>query len=123
MIRGGVSAQLEPRIALEFLDAVDNALLLDVEIDTAFAGFIALPSDVIAHLNLPFLNDTLVELADGSKFNRPCYLARVNWNGNVRTVRALEMGTNPLIGINFFWGHRLTIDVLVGGDVTVEPLP
>lgn len=123
MIRGGVSARLEPRIALTFLDAADSPLVLDVEIDTAFAGLLALPPDLIVHLALPYAGSYRVALADGSQQSRPCYFARVEWQRAIRTVRAYEMGTNPLVGINFLWNHRLTIDVKVGGDVTVEPLP
>jgi predicted aspartyl protease len=122
MIRGAVSQRLEPRISLTFLDAADTPLHLDVEIDTAFAGFIALPPDVIAHLGLPPAGVFAITLADGRPVNTSCYFARVEWQGSIRTVRAYEMGTNPLLGINFLWGHRLTIDVKVGGDVTVEPL-
>lgn len=122
MIRGAVGPRLDPRIALTFLDAADSPLVLDVEIDTAFGGFIALPPDVIAVLSPVYLGPLPVALADGSQAQFPCYLARVEWQGSVRTVRAYEMGTNPLVGINFLWGHRLTIDVVVGGIVTVEPL-
>ena len=62
-------------------------------------------------------------LADGSTITQEYYEARVEWQGNIRTVRAVEMGTEPLVGINFLWGHRVTVDVVVGGDVTIEPLP
>jgi len=123
MSRGAVSPRLEPRISLTFFDAADSPLLLDVEIDTAFAGFISLPPDLVVLLGLLHIGKFPVELADGSQIQYSCYFARVEWQGNVRTVRAYEMGTNPLVGINFLWGHRLTIDVVVGGDVTVEPLP
>jgi predicted aspartyl protease len=123
MIRGAVGVHLEARFSLTFLDAADNPLLLDVEIDTGFGGLIALPPDVIAHLALPFIANYDVELADGSKITRPNYEARVEWQGTVRTVRAIEMGTVPLVGINFFWGHRITIDVRIGGDVTITPIP
>ena len=78
---------------------------------------------MITHLGLPFFGNFQVALADGRQSYYPCYLARVEWQGVIRTVRAYEMGTNPLVGINFLWGHRLTIDVVVGGDVTIAPLP
>jgi predicted aspartyl protease len=123
MIRGAVGARLEPRFTLTFLDSADNPLLLDVEIDTGFAGLMALPTDLITHLALPFVGDFPVELADGSSTTRPCYQARVEWKGTVRSIRAMDMGTTPLVGVNFLWGHRVKIDVVVGGDVTVEPLP
>lgn len=50
---------------------------------------------------------------------------RRGWSGRERfgATRAVEMVTNPLVGINFLWGHRLIIDIVVGGDVTVEPIP
>lgn len=95
MIRGRVSPRLEPRISLTFLDVVDNPLLLDVEIDTAFAGFVALPPDVIAHLSLLYIGEYPVELADGSQTVYPCYFARVEWQGSVRTVRAMRWGPVP----------------------------
>ena len=77
MIRGAVGAHLEPRFSLTFLDPADNPLLLDVEIDTGFAGLIALPQDVITHLALPRVGIFPVELADGTHVYRPSYQARV----------------------------------------------
>lgn len=123
MIRGAVSATLEPKIALSFLDPAVNPLLLDVEIDTAFAGFLVLPTIIITQLSLPSLGHFDVELADGTFAFCGYFEVRVEWMGAVRVVLVIEMGTSPLVGVNFFWGHRLTIDVIVGGDVNIEPLP
>jgi clan AA aspartic protease len=123
VIRGGMSLRLEPRFALTFLDPADSPLILDVAIDTAFAGFIALPPDIITHLALPFLNNFPVVLANGTVVIQPNYEARIEWQGRVRTVRVIEMETEPLVGINFLWGQRITIDVVAGGPVTIEPIP
>jgi predicted aspartyl protease len=123
MIRGAVGPSLESRITLTLLDAADSPVTLGLVIDSAFSGFLALPTAVVTHLVLPSLGRHDVVLADGSTITRNNYEARVEWQGTIRTVRAVEMGTEPLVGINFLWGHRLTIDVVVGGDVTIEPLP
>ena len=123
MIRGAVGPRLEPTFCLTFLDPADNPLPLDVEIDTGFAGLIALPSDIIARLALPFVATLPVELADGTHVMRPYYQARVEWQQAIRTVRAIEMGSEPLVGINFLWSQRVLIDVVVGGDVTITPIP
>jgi clan AA aspartic protease len=123
MIRGAVGSRLEARITLTFLDAAGSPVTLGVVIDTAFSGFLALPSAVIAHLAVPSLGRHDVVLADGSTITQEYYEARVEWQGTIRTVRAVDMGTEPLVGINFLWAQRITIDVIVGGDVTVEPLP
>jgi clan AA aspartic protease len=123
VIHGGVGPDLDPRFTLVCLDAAVSPLSIDVAIDTGFVGFVALPTDLILQLNLPLITNIRVELADGSEIIRQCFEARVDWNGTVRTVRAFDLGPDPLAGINFLWGHRLTIDIKVGGDVTVEPLP
>jgi predicted aspartyl protease len=123
MIQGGVSPRLEPKVALTFLDLVDAPLTLDLTIDTGFAGFLALTADVITHLALPLIGEFPVELADGTESFRPCYEARVQWQNSVRTVRAFDLGPDLLVGINFFWGQRIAIDVIVGGAVTIGPIP
>jgi predicted aspartyl protease len=123
MIQGTVGACLEARITLNLLDAMDSAVALSVTIDTAFSGFLALPPSVIAHLGLPSLGVHPVILVDGSTIARTNYEARVEWKETVRTVRVIEMDGDPLVGINFLWGQRLTIDIIVGGPVTIEPIP
>lgn len=123
MIRGGVNPRLEPQFTITLLDPADNPFPLVVVLDTGFAGLLALPPAVTTHLALPVLGNMPIELADGSTVYRPWYEAGVEWQGGVRTVRAVEMATIPLVGINFLWGHRVTIDVVVGGDVTIQPIP
>jgi clan AA aspartic protease len=120
---GTMGPNLDPRVTLNLLDLLDNPVALSFIIYTAFSGFLALPPSVIAHLGLPRLGDHQVVLADGSTIKRTYYEARVEWNGRVRTCRAAELDTDPLVGINFFWGHRITMDVVVGGPVTIEPIP
>jgi len=123
MINGGVGPRLDPRIPLTFLDSAGSPLIIDATIDTGFAGFLAMSRSLIAHLTLSYMGDYPLELADGTEVLCPCYEARVEWFGKVRTVRAYELGPDLLVGINFLWGKRLKIDVIVGGIVTVEPIP
>jgi len=119
VIRGAVGRRLEPRFTAVLLDAADSPLA----IDTGFAGFLALLKAVIEQLSLPLLANMELELADGSVVEKPCYEARLTWGGHVRTVRAFELARDALVEILFLWGHRLIINIKVGGDVTVEPLP
>ncbi len=123
MIRGTIGPALEPRITLNLLDAFDNPVTLGMIIDTAFSGFLVLPPAVITHLGLPSLGAQQIVMVDGSTITRANFEARVEWNGIIRTVRAVEMDGDPLIGINFLWRQRITLDVVVGGPVTVEPIP
>jgi len=123
MIIGRVSATLEPKISLMILDSTDSPLLLDVLIDTGFTGFLALRSDLVEHLGLQRIAKVPVELADGSEVSLHYHFVRIEWRGVVRTVRAIEMDTDPVIGTQLLWGNQLTIDMIVDGVVTVTPLP
>jgi len=89
---------LEPKISVTLLDVTDNPIVLDVTIDTAFTGFLALPTFIITQLCLPSVSKVPIELADGSTVDRMYYDARIEWRGVVRSVRAVEMETTPVIG-------------------------
>ena len=123
MTLGSIGPSLEARLTLSLLDFLGSPVALSFIIDTAFSGFLALPPSVIAHLSLPRIGDHQVVLADGSTITRTYYEARVEWAGRIRTCRAVELDGDPLIGINFFWGQRITMDIVVGGPVTIEPIP
>ena len=51
------------------------------------------------------------------------YDASIEWDGQVRPILVLEADDVPLIGMALLYGSRLTIDVVDGGAVTIEPLP
>jgi clan AA aspartic protease len=123
MVRGGVNARLEPVLSLTLLDPADSPLLIDAAIDTGFSGYLALPPLVIVQLALPRLGPGTLTMADASSIPCTYYEARVEWEGAIRTVQAIELNGDPLIGIRLLLGHRLTIDAVLGGDVTIEPLP
>ena len=123
MIIGRVSTTLEPKISLKILDSAGSPILLNVMIDTGFTGFLALPSNLVEHLCLPWIAKVPVELADGSEVSLHYYYAQIEWRGVIRTVRAIEMNSDPIIGTQLLWGHHLTIDMIVDGEVTVTPHP
>lgn len=49
------------------------------------------------------------------------YAASVLWLGEQRSVRVFEMGDKPLVGMRMLAGSRVTMDVIDGGPVTIEP--
>jgi hypothetical protein len=50
------------------------------------------------------------------------YPLDILWDGIRRDVTAMEAENDPLIGMTLLEGHRLTIDAIDGGPVTIEPL-
>jgi predicted aspartyl protease len=62
-------------------------------------------------------------LADGSISHFDIYAAEVEWDSTWRPVLASVLGEEVLLGMRLLTGHRLSIDVVPGGDVEITVLP
>ena len=92
-------------------------------IDTGFNGYLQLPSDEIARLNLPPTGTIGTELADGSAVESRLHTATVRWFGNLISVDVLAVEAPiSLIGAKLIWGNLTYIEWEFGGRVSVEPL-
>ena len=100
-----------------------RALEIEAVVDTSFGGFLTLPADVAAELNLTFAYFGEVTLADDTVAKLPIHRATVLWDGQPRTIRAHSAGATPLIGMLLLDGYSLRVDVKVGGRVVIEVAP
>lgn len=105
---------------------VRGAAGVDLEIqavvDTGFSDYLTLPSDLATTLNLPVLDHVKFTLANGTTERMRTYSATVDWDGADRTVIAIGMNGDGLIGMEPLRERRLTLDVTDGGVVTILPL-
>ena len=88
MITGEVDANLNATIPLAVRDDAGLMQQMEAVIDTAFTGFLTLPSIVIAALGLTWLSRDEGALADGSIRWFDVYRAVIMWDGKLRTVTA-----------------------------------
>ena len=100
---------------------MDNNRLLML-IDTGFNGFLTLPSEIIAKLDLSWNGSDTVTLGDGSETLFDIYSARIIWDGQFREVDIAESETEPLIGMGLLYGYKLQIEVVERGLVTIVAL-
>jgi clan AA aspartic protease len=122
-MRGQVVADgTEAVLPLRVFDPGLGGARADVQavIDTGFTGHIALPARAVRSLALPELGSEELMLADGSMEITTVHRAAVEWHGRPRTVPALAVGAEPLIGMALLAGSRLVMDAVPGGDVVVE---
>ena len=91
-------------------------------LDTGFTGHLTLPAETVGTLALPELGSEELMLADGSTEIATVHRATVEWHGRSRTVPALAVGGEPLLGMAMLAGSRLRMDATPGGDVLVEEL-
>jgi clan AA aspartic protease len=94
--------------------------LVDAVIDTGFSGFLTLPADIIAALNLTWKGRDIATLGDGTSCVFDVYIATVIWDGQYRKIDINESETVPLIGMQLLRGYDLRIRIIEGGTVIIE---
>ena len=92
-------------------------------IDTGFDGTLTLPSADIIALGLPWRRRGRALLADGTESVFDIYEATVMWDGILRRVAVDAADIASLIGMRLLDGYELTIQAVVGGQVTIKVLP
>ncbi len=124
MIAGGlVNARHEAVVRLRLRGPSGAESELSAIVDTAFSGWIALPPDTAADLGLPKRTTGNARMGDGSPRGFDVFAAEVWWSDRWTTVSAAAIGREPLVGMRLLANHRVTIDVISGGVVTIVPLP
>ena len=120
MVEGVVNDQLEPVVILSVMGPSGHAREIEAVIDTGLNGFLFLPTDVVLGLNLEFIYNSPVELADGTMGRSGIYSATVIWDGEERSVQAIASTGMSLVGMRMLEDHDLHVQVRNGGNVLIE---
>ncbi len=123
MIGGSVNARLEAKLRLTVIGPTGTREDVDAVIDTGFTGSLVLPISIVSALGLVRRSGGTALLADGSSCNYDNYGAEVEWEGATRGVVVSAVGKEALAGMLLLLNHKLTMDVMDGGAVVVQPLP
>jgi clan AA aspartic protease len=121
-MRGVVNAELEATIRINVRAGIGQDRSFAAIVDTGFNGALTLPALAIAELELAWRSQATVTLADGGEIDTDLYLAIVDWEGTERSILVEAAETEPLVGMALLEFHRLQMDVIDGGDVSIEPL-
>jgi clan AA aspartic protease len=121
MMQGKVNQNCEATLPIVVRN-VDIMQSVDAVIDTGFSGFLTLPSNIIAALDLTWKGRDVATLGDGSSCIFEVYIASVIWDGEYRAIDINESETAPLIGMRLLRGYELRIRAIEGGLVTIEAL-
>jgi predicted aspartyl protease len=96
---------------------------LDAVIDTGSNGQLALPAETARDLGLTLDRFRRVTPAIGVSRVVASGNVHLNWDGEPKNVRAIEAGTEPLIGMALLWGNRIMIDAIEDGAVSIAAIP
>ncbi len=122
MTNGGVTRTRKPLVPITVLDSIGVPHTLPVVLDTAFTGELVLPEPYVRRLFLTMNEQYDGRPATGDIITIPAGEATVVWRGSRRNVKVLQLGVEPLLGMEFLWNHRITIDAVADGVVTITPL-
>jgi predicted aspartyl protease len=123
MITGVVTANREAVVRLKLRDVQGAEVEIDTILDTGFTESLSLPRTWVNALVLAFIEEDEMILADGSLIRVDLYEGIVLWDGQERTVVVHCMEGSPLIGMSLIYDHLLTMQVVDGGDVTIDAMP
>jgi len=123
MIVGAVSDSLEATVPLRIIGMDGAAVALDAVVDTGFTGELTLPQDTVTDLGLEYADSVPAILADGSQVQVEVYECRVAWDGTERRIQVHCLEGTVLVGMSLLLAHRVRLDVIPGGPVTVAALP
>ena len=100
----------------------DEWQTLPFVLDTGFTGNLALTDDYIQRLGLMLDTMRRVTPATGQTIQVLSGLVETRWHNTTRQVQAIQTGNQPLLGMEFLWNHRITIDAVPNGPVTITPI-
>jgi clan AA aspartic protease len=120
MITGVVNADFEPIIPLSICGSDGKVYPQDAIVDTGFNGWLSLPPDLIAQLNLKWKRRGRATLGDGSECIFNVYEAVLVWDGNFLTIPIDEADSEPLVGMSLMEGYQLMVQVFEGGSVELS---
>jgi len=119
----GVAQSDEARIRLKVKGLRGREQEVEAVIDTGYTASLTLPPAVVAALGLRWRSTDRFTLADGSERLFDVYVAKVEWDGKVRTILVDEADADALVGMRLLRGHELKMQVRARGKVSIRRLP
>ena len=121
MMTGNVSF-LHPLMPVTFRLENSPDITLEFVVDTGFTGMLALPSEAVASLKLPYIGEQSANLANDAEVRLSLHAATILWHGVEREVRLLVTGRRPLLGTALMNGDELLVQFVETGLLTLDPI-
>ena len=122
MIQGIVNAKRQPIVSLIVRSDAGQEVTVEALLGTGYNGSLMLPLEQVEALALRFIRTDTTLVADGRRVPVPVYAAWVIWEGTERLTSVVAAGTQPLLGMSLTLGHRINVEMVDGGAVTIERL-
>ncbi len=118
---GKVNADYEAIVEIEVRSGAAGARVSAV-VDTGFSEFLMLPTELLLSLGAEVIDEARVTLGDGSVALLDVYVVEIRWSDEWQSIRTLASEGDALLGMKLLEGCDLTVRVVPGGEVRVEPV-
>jgi clan AA aspartic protease len=122
MIEGQINARREALIPVRIRGTSGAEAEVQAVLDTGFDDHLMLPAEMIEGLGLIRQGAMPLMMADGSIVRASVFEAVVLWNGERRTISVQATKNDTLVEMRLLQGSLVTLEVVDGGAVTIEPL-
>lgn len=95
---------------------------IEATLDTGFTGSLSLPLGLIEQLDLGYIRDRAVTLADGSQRDAAIYRGSVMLAGEWRDIEIHCSGHVALLGMRLMYGANISFDAVPDGDIEYRSL-
>ena len=109
-------------VPLQVVDQSGSLHDVDFVVDTGFAGYVVLPSDLVARFDLHPVNATFVRLAGNVRVETDVFELTLLWNDEEVPLEAIMLDGDPMLGMSLLRGNELRMQIEDGGAVEIEPL-
>ena len=120
---GGIAGEIHslwPRVPIVVAGPRGTKKSFDALLDTGFDGALSISRRDVELLDLRFLSDRIMVLADGTEHDSAVFAGRVYFAGEWREVPIMDSGDDAMVGLQLVYGARLTLDVVLDGDVDLD---
>jgi predicted aspartyl protease len=104
------------------LPGVRGELNIEFVLDTGYDGWLALPNELRVLVDAQVMGDELTFLPGTGLRYVPSYAVEFEWQDELVNMELLEVEGNPLLGARALRGSLIQIEMIDGGEVSVEPL-
>lgn len=118
----GIVNNRRATVNIVFLLPTQPSLSIGFVIDTGFTGYLCLPPEAVNLLDLPFIHNLPINLADNTEVIVSVHSATILWNAEERDITVLATGRRPLLGTALLNEHELVVQFTEGGLVTIDAL-
>jgi clan AA aspartic protease len=104
------------------LEGHEEPISIEFIVDTGFDGELSLPANLLRRVLYQNGEMREIRLADGREDTCFSCEVEITWNDESRFATVFLLEGLPLLGIELLGGFTMCVDVVPGGEVTVEEI-